>query len=160
MEPKTQSNTKPLDLTIRALVEKKKELLQELLRHSIQSMIHESGVVPGLRTRSSIIMDLETTETNLIMREKACEIDSREQEKDNYCEIKSILEAIRDNNDQLIIKMEKSRKSLERERLSLEKENKVSGYINQRKGFQRSTRNPFIRGGYSDKRRSIISGTL
>ncbi|MCP4751287.1 MAG: hypothetical protein GY866_10360 [Proteobacteria bacterium] len=147
------------DIAIRALVEKKRELLDKLLVLSIQSAITEQNIDRLMESRRDTMSGLLQNDESLETREKQTGIDARTQETKLFGKIDLILGAIQENNDLAISKIERDQEKLEVEKSSLDRENKLSGYINQTKSYR--TYRP-LGSQYSDQRqgRRLLDGTL
>jgi len=124
------------DPVIETLVFKKKALLTRLLQLSIQGIIAIPGENSVSELRQKILCQLERTDLALQSREKQLGIEARRQEKQQYRMIGALLEAIRENNAQHLCRLEQAKRRLEKERASLEKGSKLSGYISQQKSFR------------------------
>ncbi|MBU2647465.1 hypothetical protein KKI24_22350 [bacterium] len=124
------------DRTICSLVKKKKELLNQLLVHSIQSAINEENIEPANPDRENILTALSTNDRFLEMRERELGVEARILEARLFRDIEWVLTAIRDNNNQTIVKLEREKRIVERERSRLSQENKLSGYLNQNRGIK------------------------
>ena len=119
------------DLIIQDLVKKKKELLDELLRQSIQSMIDAPNVNTMLASRERILTGLERTDQSLQIREEQTGIKARQQEKALFEIIGQTITCIQENNEESIRKVEQEVKEAERERSVLGRGRRLSGYIQQ-----------------------------
>ena len=147
------------DRVIHTLVKKKKELLNELLVQSIQTVIEDSDKSPALTLRKKLVVDLHINDRNLQQREDETGISAESQEKKQLKEIKQILVAIQENNNRTIFKMEEEKKTLDTERANLDKENKLSGYISHQKNYK-NLGQPDVYSNRQAEQRSVIRGTL
>lgn len=127
------------DPIISDLVRKKKELLNQLLAVSIQTAIGNKPENMPLTNRAQIVSALSINDQALKSRERALNISADGQEPALFNDIKSILTAINDNNNQTINRLEVEIKQVEREQSRLNRGNKLTGYINQQKRYQNST---------------------
>jgi len=125
-----------MDPIIHSLVKKKKELLNQLLMHSIQSAIDDQNVETTVQTREVILIALSTNDHSLEIREKELGVTAKTQEVKLFKDIAGVLEAIQENNNQTIVSLEKEQRVIEQERSRLGNENKLSGYITQKKSYR------------------------
>ncbi len=123
------------DQVINSLIKKKKELLNQLVRQSIQFVIEEQTNDRMLTIRLEILAGLQRNDTAIKTREQQTGIDAMKQEPKLFREIGSIMHTIEENNKQAISKNSRKKKEIEFEKFNLEKENKVSGYIHQTKSY-------------------------
>jgi len=149
----------PQDLTICSLVKKKKQLLNQLLVLSIQSTIDEQSVSAVIDNREKILSALSINDQSLATRENELGVNAHKLEARLFKDIKGILNAIEDNNNQTIGNLEMGMKALERERSRLTRENKLSGYITQQNGYQNSTPVGMKQSAYKKQTR-LLDGTL
>lgn len=126
------------DLIIQDLVKKKKELLDELLRQSIQSMITAPNIDSMLASRERILAGLERTDLSIQIREKETGIKAQRQEKALFEIIGQTITCIQENNDVSIRKVEQEVKEAERERAALGRGRRLSGYIQQGQGYRKN----------------------
>lgn len=120
------------DIVIQDLVRKKKELLDELLRQSIQSMINSPNLERILVRRNRILGDLRRTDSSLQIRESETGISALRQEENLYQKISQIISSIQANNIETIGMIEQEMAETGIERSVLDKERQLSGYIQQR----------------------------
>jgi hypothetical protein len=149
----------PQDLIICSLVKKKKQLLNQLLVLSIQSTIDEQSISAFVDNREKILSALSINDQSLSTRENELGITARKLEARLFNDIEGILNAIENNNNQTIGKLEREMKALERERSRLTRENKLSGYITQQNGYQNSTPIGMKQAAYKNQSR-LLDGTL
>lgn len=126
------------DVTIRDLVKKKKELLDELLRQSIQSMINAPDMETTMVNRERILADLGRTDESLQTREKQTGIQARQQERALFEMIGETITSIQENNAKTIRKIEQVVKEAESERSVLGRERRLTGYIQQGQGHRKN----------------------
>ena len=119
------------DLIIQDLVKKKKELLDELLRQSIQSMIDAPNMESMVVNRERILADLGRTDYSIRIREEQTGIKALQQEKALFEKIGQTIVSIQENNAETISKIEQVVKEAESERSVLDRERRLSGYIQQ-----------------------------
>jgi hypothetical protein len=155
----TTCQTPSRDPVIEALVTKKRTLLSGLLRQSIQILIDPPDRDMKLALRQKTLAQLENTDRSIAIREKEVGIKAVCQEAVQYRTMKQILEAIRDNNSEAMIRLEQERKRLEADRHQLEKGYKLSDYIRQQNryrtfGTQRTT-HPM-----DETSRQVVKGTV
>lgn len=124
------------DPVINALVRKKKDLLNQLLAHSIQTALDKNEPGIAMPDRDRIMSSLAINDEAIESRQKDLGVKAAKQEARLFQEIGSILRAIQDNNSQTISKLEKEIKQAERERALLHQGNKLSGYITQQNRYQ------------------------
>ncbi len=149
----------PQDLIICSLVKKKKELLNQLLVLSIQSTIDEQSISAVVDNREKILSALSINDQSLAKRESELGVKAHRLEARLFNDIEGILNAIEDNNNQTIGKLELEMKALERDRSALTRENKLSGYITQQNGYQNSTPVGMKQAAYKKQTR-LLDGTL
>ncbi len=125
----------PNDPIIHVLAKKKKALLSQLLAISIQSAIDERSVDTDTPDREQLMAALSTNDKALESRENDLGVKASRQQAGIFREIGSILNAIKDNNTQVIDKLEKEMRLIERERSRLNRGNKLSGYITQQNRY-------------------------
>ena len=128
---------KTSDNTIRALIEKKKELLDNLLLLSIHQLIEGNDLESLIKKRQRILTQLQRNDQALDTREQQIGIDSRTQEKQLFGHIRRMLKTITENNSQAILRTERALEKLENEKNLLGKETRVSMYVSQPEGYQR-----------------------
>lgn len=150
----------PQDPIICSLVKMKKTLLNQLLAQSIQSALDEPVNQTTNRNREDILAALSTNDHSLEIREKELGVNAKTLEADLFRDMKSVIEAILENNNQTIIKFEKEQKMIEQERSSLGKENKLSGYINQQKSYQNDLSTGIAQKTSTKSGTRLLDGTL
>jgi|APSaa5957512622_1039677.scaffolds.fasta_scaffold84111_3 hypothetical protein len=126
------------DVIIRDLVKKKKGLLDELLRESIQSMINEPYLEKAMVSRERILVDLKRTDESLQTREEQTGVQARQQEPVLFEMIGQTITSIQDNNEETIRKIEQVMKEAESERSILGRERRLSGYIQKGQGHRKN----------------------
>ncbi|NQU65726.1 MAG: hypothetical protein HQ517_15805 [SAR324 cluster bacterium] len=125
----------PQDPIIHSLVKKKKTLLNQLLVHSIQSAIDQLSIKTTIPNRDDLLTALCINDRSLEIRERELGLAAHTLEGKLFNDIKSVIEAIQENNWQTIVKLEKEQKLIEQERSRLGQEIKLSGYITQKSGY-------------------------
>ncbi len=121
------------DMITNTLVKKKKELLNELLKQSICSVINDED---NEKKRAHLLTMLQTNDLAIKKNEQLTGQVAKEQEKKLYSEIAQILNSIHDNNELVISKLKKGEKELGSEKRQLKNEGKLSHYVQQTKKQQ------------------------
>ncbi|MBU3915008.1 hypothetical protein KKA14_05675 [bacterium] len=122
------------DIIIKALVKKKKELLDELLVHSIYSALNdEDNTEDRNNRRQQILSMLRMNDLSIRERERLIGKEAKEQEKKLFSEIAQILGSIYENNDLAILKLMKYEKEFEFEKQQQKNKGKLSHYVQQTK---------------------------
>ncbi|MBT3225616.1 MAG: hypothetical protein HN580_29070 [Deltaproteobacteria bacterium] len=148
------------DPLIYSLVKKKKELLNQLLIHSIQSAIDEQNIETTVQNREVILTALSTNDRALEIREKELGVTAKTIEVKLFKDIAGVLEAIQENNKQTIVILEKEQREIERERSRLGKENKLSGYITQKKSYRNGISARIMENTPQGSGMRLLNGTL
>jgi len=119
------------DWILKALVEKKRELLKQLLEQSQRFRIaqNELDQERELRRRTEILAKLERNDQALLEREREVAKLAKGEQKELYFEIEHLLKSIQFNNQASLFDLEESKKGLENEQVNLEKGTKLSGYL-------------------------------
>jgi len=124
------------DITLQALVQKKRELLNKLLDQSIQSVVLNPDPDQVFKKRKQILADLYKNETFIKTRETETNIDSKIQEPKLYDDVFTLIQSINENNQQVINQINKEKNKLESERQELKNKKQLSGYISQSRNYQ------------------------
>lgn len=119
------------DWILKALVEKKRELLGQLLEQSQRYRIaqNEQEREKEFLLRGQILAKLERNDQAIAQREQEVTQLAKGEQKELYYEIEHLLRSIQFNNQASLFDLEEEKKGLERERISLEKGTKLSGYL-------------------------------
>ncbi len=119
------------DWVLRALVEKKRELLSDLLRLSRRSMVLQTEVEQraNLEARAKLIAQLEKNDQALDYREQQIQKLAKGEERGVYREIEFLLRSIQHNNQASLLGLEQGLSALEKERVRLEQGAKVGSYL-------------------------------
>jgi len=119
------------DVIIQNLVIKKKELLDDLLQQSIQSIINGPNIDRILDRRGQILEKLERNDESLRTREEQTGISALQQEQRLFGKIGQVLILIQENTAETIQAVEHQIKEIEMERSVLDRGRRLSGYIEQ-----------------------------
>jgi hypothetical protein len=144
------------DRVLSELVRKKRSLLNSLLAMSIRSALIATQPERIVRLRSDILSMLEKNDSAILTRERQTGINASSQEQEQFSSISVLLTSIRDNNQAALAKLELAKKAFELEKLQLEKEKKLTGYV-----YQTKTMNQYRKKnkhGHSDS--SLVKGIL
>ncbi len=144
------------DKIISQLVAKKKQLLDNLLTFSIQSVLNDSDHDKISEKRSQILSMLERNDRAISAREKQTEKNARQQEKELYAVIGTLLNSISENNKTTLTNLETAVKEFEQEKYKLGKESKISSYVHQTKAFNRF----HVSGSSSKNKTNLLSGIM
>ncbi len=125
------------DRVMSDLVTKKQDLLNSLLTLSIKTVVASAYSDSVLKQRRHLLDDLQRNDRAIMEREKQTGIDSKEQERELYSSIRTILKTIEENNQDSIIKLEKEEQEAETEKIRLGKNKKISNYVTQNKAINR-----------------------
>ncbi len=128
--------TNSSDITIKALVKKKKELLDQLLVCSIHTIIDFQMKESILQKRVSLLSQLQKNDQAIKTREQIIGISAVHLEKDKYQEIERLLNSIFENNHSAISKLETDEKNADDERVTLNRTKKLSNYVQQAKSYK------------------------
>lgn len=147
----------PKDMIITELVTKKKQLLDRLLAHSIQSVLNTANPDAALEKRAELLSMLELNDKAILTREQQTGHQALTQEKRLYAEIGSLINAIQDNNQLTLVDLESAVKASEQEKQNLGKEKRIGNYVRQTKSYSRLGNKPQSSGGNKTK---LVNGTL
>lgn len=135
MKRSLQSAFAKKDTILQDLVLKKIELLEQLLRLSIQTALDNPNQERNLENRAELYSKLSLNDQSLAIRENQTGIKAIEQEQHLYLDIHTLIESIHQNNRDSINRLEKAVDDYKLERQKLSKGKKISNYVNQTKTF-------------------------
>ena len=122
------------DFVLKSLVEKKKELVQQLLRETQNYIIEqdENRSIRILDSRNQIVENLKRNDRCIVTREQEIGRIAKIEESELYEDIRFLVQTISENNEATLGRMELERQALDLEKKKLEQGNKVSGYLQQK----------------------------
>lgn len=129
----------PKDPILAKLVEKKAELLDQLLVCSLQTVVSQAIDQAGNgNKRQKLLSMLQQNDKIISKRELETGLSAISQEQIAFQKISRLLSAIKDNNQAAISRFEKESEEFEQERLTLQKNNKISRYVQQSNAYTKT----------------------